>query len=72
MINILSSALLGGSNYCMQRLMAPTRSDIDRAHVQGNWLEIGIPSVRNITAISTGKRTLWFLLAVTSIPLHLM
>ena len=26
----------------------PTRKEIDRAHAKGDWLDIGIPSVRNI------------------------
>ncbi|OAL05186.1 hypothetical protein IQ06DRAFT_361376 [Phaeosphaeriaceae sp. SRC1lsM3a] len=35
-INILSSALLGASNYCMQCLSAPTRPEVDKAHYTGN------------------------------------
>lgn len=35
-INILSTILLSGSNYCMQCLSAPTRTDVDIAHARGD------------------------------------
>lgn len=44
-INIISTLLLGGSNYCIQCLSAPTRLDVDRAHSREKWLDIGVPSV---------------------------
>ena len=71
-INVLSTLLLGGSNYCMQCLSAPTRADVDRAHQRWRFLDIGVPSVRNLFAIPTFKAVLWWILALSSIPLHLM
>lgn len=71
-INILSSALLSASNYCMQCLSSPTRGELDKAHRRHIWLDIGVPSVRNIWRISRSKTALWFLLAFSSIPLHLL
>jgi hypothetical protein len=71
-INALSTLLLGGSNYCMQCLCAPTRKDIDRSHKQGRWLDIGVPSVRNLRNVATSKACLWWLLGLSSLPLHLM
>jgi len=56
----------------MQLLSAPTRKNVDRAHSQGIWLDIGIPSLRNLRFSSWLKRSLWFLLALSSIPLHLV
>ena len=47
-INVFSTLLLGASNYSMQCLSAPTRGEIDKAHSQGIWLDIGVPSVRNL------------------------
>jgi hypothetical protein len=72
-INILSSALLGASNYCMQCLSAPTRSEVGKAHHTGNWLDIGIPSVRNVVSgsFATRKKLCWWVLAISSFPLHL-
>ncbi|KAF5515329.1 hypothetical protein CGCS363_v000120 [Colletotrichum siamense] len=46
-INIISTILLAGSNYCMQCLMAPTRSELDKAHSEKRWLDVGIPTIRN-------------------------
>lgn len=45
-INVLSTLLLGASNYCMQCLTSPTREEIDKAHGQHVWLDFGVPSVR--------------------------
>lgn len=73
LINVLSSALLGASNYCMQCLSAPTRPEVNKAHRKGSWLDIGIPSLRNIVSSSFGKRKkfCWWILALSSFPLHL-
>ncbi|KAH7184595.1 uncharacterized protein B0J16DRAFT_266395 [Fusarium flagelliforme] len=71
-INIFSSVLLAASNYGMQCLSAPTRADVDRAHGRRSWMDIGIPSFRNIRMVSRARGTLWFLLFLSSIPLHLL
>ena len=71
-INVLSTLLLGASNYSMQCLSSPTRREIDKAHGKGVWLDIGVPSVRNLRHLSMGRLTLWWLLAISSIPLHLL
>ena len=70
-INALSTLLLGASNYSMQCLSSPTRSEIDRAHRKYIWLDIGTPSVRNLRSISWSRISLWWALAISSIPLHL-
>lgn len=72
LINAISTLLLGGSNYCMQCLVAPTRADVDRAHQRWRFLDIGVPSFRNLRAIPRYKSILWWILALSSIPLHLM
>ena len=71
-INALSTLLLGGSNYCMQCLCAPTRAEVDRAHSRGKWLDIGVPSVRNLKRVSRRKTYLWWMLGLSSVPLHLL
>ena len=71
-INILSTLLLGASNYCMQCLSSPSRPEIDRAHSQHIWLDIGVPSVRNLRRVSWNKIILWWLFAISTIPLHLL
>ncbi len=71
-INVLSTLLLGASNYGVQCLTSPTREEIDTAHGQHVWLDIGVPSVRNLGRIALSKTALWYLLAASSIPLHLL
>ena len=71
-INVLSTLLLGASNYSMQCLSSPTRGEIDKAHDKGVWLDIGVPSIRNLRHLSTARVTLWWLLAISSVPLHLL
>ena len=71
-INILSILLLGGSNYTMQCLAAPTRAEIDESHSKASWLDIGTPSVRNLTRIHWKRSVTWLLLALSSVPLALM
>ena len=72
LINALSTILLAASNYCMQCLSSPTRKDIDKAHAQHRWLDIGVQSFRNLGSISGYRLCLWWLLALSSIPLHLL
>jgi len=71
-INILSTALLSASNFAMQCLTSPTRHDIDKAHAQRKWLDVGVPSFRNLRRLSRDRVILWYLLASSSIPLHLL
>ena len=71
-INVFSTLLLGASNYCMQILTAPTRSEIDRAHAKGWWLDIGVLSIRNLHWISGKRVCIWICLALSSLPLHLL
>ena len=51
-INILSTALLTSSNYCMQILSAPSREELDLAHARNTWMDIGIISFHNLAYIS--------------------
>ncbi|KAK0707103.1 hypothetical protein B0T26DRAFT_756492 [Lasiosphaeria miniovina] len=72
LINVLSSLLLGASNYGMQCLSVPTRSEVDKAHAKGTSLEIRVPSTRNIKSISSERVLLWLLLVLSSLPLHFL
>lgn len=71
-INVLSTLLLSASNYSMQCLSSPTRAEINKAHREKRWLDIGVSSVRNLIRISWRRLTLWSCLVLSSIPLHLM
>lgn len=71
-INALSTLLLGSSNFCMQLLIAPTRKEVDHAHTQGTWMDIGIPSIRNFWRVKLQRQVGWLLLALSSGTLHLL
>lgn len=71
-INVLSTVLLASSNYTMQILSAPTRKDIDAAHAEHKWMDVGVPSLRNLKRISRKRAVLWVILACSSMPFHLL
>lgn len=68
--NILSAALLAGSNYCMQCLSSPTRAEADAAHARGSYLNIGVLSWRNVLASRKRRICLLLLLTLSSIGMH--
>ena len=72
LINILSTLLLGCSNYTMQCLSSPTRRNVDKAHREGVSLDIGVPSMRNLGRISKIRLFIWLAIATSSLPLHLL
>lgn len=72
LINVLSTLLLGGSNYCMQCLISPTRDEIDTAHAQQKSLGLGSPGMRNLIYISWKRTAVWLVLGISSLPLHLL
>ena len=71
-INTISTLLLSGSNYTQQCLASPTRSEIDTAHARRRWMDIGVPSIRNLFRIEWERALLWIAIGFTSIPLHLL
>jgi hypothetical protein len=71
-INVFSTILLAASNYTMQVLCSPTRSDLDAAHQKGIWLDVGLLSLRNLRHLPRGRIVLGLLLGFSSIPLHLL
>ena len=56
----------------MQCLSSPTRDEVDRAHKKNIRLDIGVPGMRNLRQISWNRIVLWWLLALSGIPLHLL
>ena len=59
-------------DYCAQLLAAPTRSEVDTAHHNGEWLDIGVPSLRNLwkKRIAGKRKAAWTLLMISSVLLH--
>jgi len=72
LINILSTLLLSASNLCLQLMVAPTRMEINRAHSQNRWLDIGVPSWRNMRNLSVPSIIIWLAMALSSIPIHFL
>lgn len=48
LLNLLSSLVFASSNYFMQILNAPSRQEIDKAHLQLQSLDLGVPSLKNL------------------------
>lgn len=71
-INIVSTAILASSNMFMQVLNAPSREEVDKSHMRGSWLEIGVLSWRNIFRLSSFKTVAWLGFFISSIPVHLL
>lgn len=72
LINVLGIALLGASSFTMQCLSSPTRTELDRAHAKRVSLDIGIASVKNLSYLHWKRGVLWWALAMSSLPLHLL
>ena len=70
-INLLSTCLLAASSFTMQCLASPTRSEVDKMHAKRRWMDIGLPSLRNIRHIKKKKAALWLALCLSTLPLHL-
>ena len=71
-VNVVSTLLLSAGTACMQCLSAPTRQEVDKAHAKSTYLDIGIPSLRNVKWIARPRQVLWLLLGLSSLPLHLL
>lgn len=72
LVNVAAAAVLGGANYIFQVLSSPTRSELGRMHGRQRWMEIGIPSVRNLAAIGRGRAMLAVLVVVVAVVTQVM
>ncbi|RSL38930.1 hypothetical protein CEP53_014455 [Fusarium sp. AF-6] len=66
-VNIFGIILIAGANYVFQILSSPTRAEVDNAHENREWLDIGIPSVRNLSLISPTRATLSAVILVLAV-----
>jgi hypothetical protein len=71
-LNVLSSLSLGAGNYCMQMLVAPSVKNLQRHHRRGDYLDIGVHSLRNWRLAPTNSKLLWIALGLISTLLHLL
>ena len=57
-ISVFVVVLVAGANYVFQVLSSPTREEVTAAHQSRRWLDIGIPSFRNLGRIERGRMLL--------------
>ena len=72
MINVLSTLLLTGSNAFMAVFSCPSRKEVDKAHRRGKFLRVGSISLGNLKAIAKRKGLVVLVLAMSSVPFHLL
>lgn len=71
-INILGVVLLAGANYTFQVLSSPTREEVTAAHERKKWLEIGIPSFRNLRYVAKRRSLLAVVILLAAIFTQVM
>jgi hypothetical protein len=71
-LNIVATILISTSNYVMQCMAAPDRKEIDYAHSLGTPVTIGGMRLRNLQFGDHRRRILWWLLILSSLPIHLL
>lgn len=72
LLNIVGTTLVGTSSYVMQCLNAPSRREVDKAHANGRYLNVGVPSVNNFRYLSVTKLCTWSIMLFSTIPIHLL
>ncbi|KAK5062496.1 hypothetical protein LTR84_004569 [Exophiala bonariae] len=71
-INFIATLTISSSNYVMQCLSAPSERELAIAHDNGRSLQLGVSSPSNLRWLSGQKVFLWWLLSLSSIPVHLL
>ncbi|KAF4974688.1 hypothetical protein FZEAL_8435 [Fusarium zealandicum] len=66
-VNVFAIVLIAGANYVVQILSSPTRAEVDIAHQNLKWLDIGIPSLRNLSTISSSRAALAIITMVLAV-----
>ncbi|KAH6985672.1 hypothetical protein BKA56DRAFT_291858 [Ilyonectria sp. MPI-CAGE-AT-0026] len=67
LVNIFAVVLVAAANYVVQILSSPTRCEVDTAHEKLTWVDIGIPSLRNLRLISSTRAALSATLLVLAV-----
>ncbi|KAL1855006.1 hypothetical protein Plec18170_004418 [Paecilomyces lecythidis] len=70
-LNVLATLVLASSNFFMQIINAPSRDELDKAHQNSRWMDIGVPALRNFLSMPKTKFLCWLVLGCSSVPLHL-
>lgn len=72
LMNMFAVALLAGGNYVFQILSSPTRCEVNIAHGKKKWLDIGIPSLRNLVHIARSRAVLACMVLLVAIVTQVM
>ena len=72
LVNVFAVVLLAGANYVFQLLSSPTRREVDVAHERKRWLDIGVPSFRNLAHIPKTRAILAVLVLLVAITTQVM
>lgn len=72
LVNVLALFFLVGANYVAQVLVSPTRTEVAAAHEKLRWLDVGIPSIRNLGGVSKGRALLSVLVVVIAVGTQVM
>ena len=70
--SVLALVLIAGANYVFQVLSSPTRPELAAAHEKKEWLDIGIPSVRNFPHIGGSRNLLAVIVLLSAVLTHTM
>ncbi len=70
--SVLALVLISGANYVFQVLSSPTRPELTAAHGKKEWLDIGIPSVRNFAHIGGSRSLLAVIVLLSAVITHTM
>lgn len=75
-MQVITSYVISGLSICplliFHAITRPSRIDLDKAHSQGVWFDIGIFSSRNLRIIPRKRLALCLIMGLTSIPLHIL
>ncbi|KAK4248787.1 hypothetical protein C7999DRAFT_13309 [Corynascus novoguineensis] len=71
-INVFVVVMVAGANYTFQILSSPTRDEVGAAHWRRDWLNIGVPSLRNLKRIERSRALLAVVVLATALFTPLM
>jgi hypothetical protein len=71
-VSVVVVVLVAGANYAFQVLSSPTRDEVTAAHRRGEWLDIGVPSFRNLGRVQGSRMLLTAVVLVTAVFTQIM
>jgi hypothetical protein len=71
-VSVAVVVLVAGANYAFQVLSSPTRDEVTAAHRRGEWLDIGVPSFRNLGRVQGSRTLLAAVVLVTAVLTQIM